>query len=330
MFGPDASPMWGRALSALFGGMTAALVVWWGALLFDLRAGLLAGWIATVYPGTVAMGSFVLSEAPFLPLMVAHLALAAAAFQSATRRGFVLLSIAAGLAAAGAIYMRPSWLLFVPFAALVGMALNRKRMETAAHSAIAIAVICVCLTPWWIRNCRASGHVVVTTLQVGASLYDGLNPRADGSSNMWWTATNSHRKASEYETDNRLRGSAIHWAWEHPARAFQLAAIKFARMWNVVPNEAMFGSWPVKLLVMATFTPIFLLGCYGAMKYVRLGWPYLLTVLPALYFTALHVIFVASIRYREPAMLGLIVLAAAVIVNSRRQTCRPAAMGLHG
>lgn len=326
VFGPNASPVWGRALSAVLGGATTALMVWWGTQLFDLRTGVIAGWITAFYPGAVAMGSFILSEAPFLPLMVAHLALATAAFKATTTRNGVLLSIAAGLAAAGAIYMRPSWLLFIPFACLFGLLRNGERWRIVAQNAIAMVCIGLCLSPWWIRNYRETnyfgegGHFVLTTLQVGASLYDGLNPRADGSSNMWWGEVKPDPETititrPEYDADMMLRGSATTWAVRNPLRVIQLVGIKFSRMWNVIPNEAMFRSWVIKLVVAITFTPLFVLGCYGVIKYARLGWPYLLAGLPALYFTLLHVIFVASIRYREPAMLGLIVLASGVIAQ---------------
>ena len=38
-------------------------------------AGIVAGWLAALYPGSIALGVFVFSEAPFCPLMLAQLAL---------------------------------------------------------------------------------------------------------------------------------------------------------------------------------------------------------------------------------------------------------------
>jgi hypothetical protein len=93
----------------------------------------------------------------------------------------------------------------------------------------------------------------------------------------------------------------------------QLAAIKFARMWNVWPNEAAFSAWHIRLAVLMTYVPVMVLAIVGAIKTIHRGWPYVLCWLPAVYFTLLHVVFVSSIRYREPAVLALMVLAGGVI-----------------
>jgi hypothetical protein len=98
----------------------------------------------------------------------------------------------------------------------------------------------------------------------------------------------------------------------------QLAAIKFLRIWNFWPNEPSFSAWPVRLAVLATYLPLLLLAARGLRRAAACGWPGALCWLPAVYFTLLHTVFVSSIRYRQPAMLGLIVLAAGYLAQWRR------------
>ena len=187
-----------------------------------------------------------------------------------------------------------------------------------------LAGFLVMMLPWWVRNYRVTGHFVPTTLQVGASLYDGWNPQATGASDMRFVPefetaqrnsdADTRRRGFEYRLDRRFRQAAWDWAWANPGRVVQLAGIKFLRIWNFWPNEPSFAAWPVRLAVLVTYLPLMLLaalGCGG-----RAGWPGVLCWLPAVYFTLLHTIFVGSIRYRQPAMLGLIVLAAGYLASS--------------
>ena len=86
-------------------------------------------------------------------------------------------------------------------------------------------------------------------------------------------------------------------------------------MWSPVPNANEFQSRWLRLILAATYTPVIVLALVGVWRFALRDWPYLLCVLPALYFTCLHVIFVSSIRYRQPAMLPLIILAAGVLTD---------------
>jgi hypothetical protein len=128
----------------------------------------------------------------------------------------------------------------------------------------------------------------------------------------------------EYRLDRRMRDAAVAWAREHPADVLRLAGVKFARIWNLWPNEAAFSRPLIRLAVAVTYLPLLILGLVGAYQAMRRGWPYVLCFLPALYLTSLHMIFIGSIRYREPAMIGLIVLAAGAVADwlSKRQTGR--------
>lgn len=341
--------MLARAEAALFGVLAVWCLWWLTRLLFDERAALLAAALASVYPGAIALSAMLLSEAPFCPLMLLQLVLSTLAWQAASSRKIRVLSFVAGLVAAAATLVRPSWLLFTPLAVAaifwadrVG-GLARAPSLPRRHAMIAswmLFGLALGMSPWWIRNACVTGRFVPTTLQVGASLYDGLNPNADGSSNMDFVhrfAADEKSRALEHpgesleqRLDRRMKSEAMAWAKEHPGKAFWLAGVKFRRMWNLWPNEPRLASWPVALAVFFTYTPLLLFAIMGAWRTIRQGWPYVLCWLPAVYLTLLHVVFVSSIRYREPAMLALLALAAGALhakIGSRKTSRMVASEG---
>lgn len=319
-----------RVCSAVLATASITGIYYLGNMLFGVRCGLGAALATALLPDAIGLGVFVLSEAPFCPLMMAQLALAIAAWRSEGTRRSVLLSLGAGVTAGLASLMRPSWLLFVPFAMIAGVLLSPDRRRHMTLGAASLAGLVLAMSPWWIRNAVVTGHFVPTSLQAGASLYDGWNPDADGSSNMLPQTLEYIRFASrktqgdpplspaelspaefEYQFDGYLRDEALRWARANPGRVLQLAGIKFLRIWNIWPNEPSFRSLPLRLAVACTYVPLMLLAFYGAWHYRAMGWPIVLLILPAVYITCLHVVFVSSIRYRQPALLPLAVLAAA-------------------
>jgi 4-amino-4-deoxy-L-arabinose transferase-like glycosyltransferase len=318
--------LWARVLGAVLGTLAVGGIAVLAGLLFDRRAAVLAAAAAAVYPGGIAMSVFVLSEAPFAPLMILQLILCVLAWRSDGWRRGAMLALAAGLTAGAATLVRPSWLLFTPFAAAVALLLaERGRRRPAAWLVLWMLVgLTAAMMPWWVRNWRVTGGFVPTTLQVGESLYDGLSPQARGGSDMRFVddfrrqlrAEDAARlpeaegRSFEERLDRRMRDAALAWARENPLAALRLAWVKFRRMWSFWPNEPALSHWRFGLVMLAGYAPLLIGGLYGAWRFARRGWPYVQCLLPAVYFTGLHVVFVGSIRYRQPAMLALIVLAA--------------------
>jgi len=304
-----------------------------------------------VYPEAIAAGAFVLSEAAFTPLMVLHLALWVIAWRAQSLASLAGWSLGGGIVGGLATLARPSWLLFVPFAIVFGVAyslVRRNATEGVPYSAsdtskgarpsawqrhllvggVMLAGLCLAMLPWWLRNYQVAGRFVPTSLQVGASLYDGISPTATGASDMRFVegfaaaqqAADRQpgadtRSLFEDRLDRRLRDAALDFARQNPARVLRLAGIKLLRMWSPLPNAAEFQSTALRLVLAVTFTPVIALALLGAWRFAVRDWPYALCAVPAVYFTLLHVVFVSSIRYRQPAILPLIVLAAAVLTH---------------
>ena len=266
------------------------------------RAAVVAAILAAFEPYWAATSALLLSEAVFVPLMLAMLwGLARLWPPGEASRPFTV-AIVAGIAAGAAILVKPSWALAPPalFAVWLIATWTRKFARIAAVATLALIAT---MSPWVVRNARVLGHFTPTALWAGASLYDGLNPSADGSSDMRFLARPEFRTLGEPEQDRVLRDSAWAFARSNPGRVASLAVVKARRFWSPWPNAKEFRATWANLASAAVTLPMFGLLAIGAWDRRRNLRTLALLMGPLAYFFALHLIFVSSIRYRIPAMV---------------------------
>jgi hypothetical protein len=190
----------------------------------------------------------------------------------------------------------------------------------------------VIMSPWWYRNYTITHRFVPTTLQVGASLYDGLHPGASGASDEGMAFVtpfvqqllleerkladgNSASKTPlssdtfEWKLNQRLFRAAVDWANQNRSDACRLALIKFTKMWSPWPTAKEVGGMAVRVSESVAYIVIIICAIIGlcvASERWEAVWLY---ALPTFYFAALHLVFASSVRYRQPAILMLCVVA---------------------
>ncbi|MEY4566516.1 MAG: hypothetical protein RLY14_1486 [Planctomycetota bacterium] len=337
---PEKKAVWlARIVGCLLGTAVVALTMSATARFKNTNATLIAGLCAAMYPGAIGMSVTILSEQLFVPLMMLHLQLVnrwlniqdstpqKSSLDRPTNQPTIIsppmLACLSGAIAGCAILTRPSFLLFIPFFAVVSL-LSYPRKSLALNLTLVGVGISVCMLPWWYRNYRLTDRFVPTTLQVGASLYDGLHQGASGGSDegMKFSEDFASKLAEEekdskqrlestfeYRLNHRLQSTALEWSQQNPQEVAKLAASKFRRTWNPWPPAAELSSFWVRLSES--------IGCFGVLILSAIGliafrdrWKELyIFLLPTIYFTLLHMVFVGSIRYLQPAVVALCVLA---------------------
>ena len=324
------TPIAARLLLVFVGTLACGLTYWLGYELAGHAVGLLAAAYTAVSPTMALFSVLFLSEPAFAAAMLASLIAAAKLLKETHRtdelnQSTVRYAAAVGTLAGLATYMRPTWLLVAPGLAFLFLVSNRAAIRSRV---IVAGIICISLAltlaPWTIRNASITGHLIPTTLWVGPSLYDGLNPAATGDSNMqFFEDDRLLQTMTEYEMDQEYRRRAWKFAAEQPDRAIWLALVKQVRYWSPAPNTPQFNHPLIHAVAWLSFAPLMLLAVIGAWQMRGQMSVLVVTVGPILYFAALHLLFVGSLRYRLPAEYPLCVLSAVGFVrlwDTRRRT----------
>ena len=311
------NPFAARILLAIIGTIACGLTFWLGRELAGETVGVMAAAYTAVSPVMSLFSVMFLSETAFAAAMLASLIAAAKLARSKRKPGPLAkgqfgLATQTGALVGLATFMRPTWLLVGPGLSVLFLFYGNQsvRWKLAVSLVICLALGIV-LAPWTVRNAWVTGHFVPTTLWVGPSLYDGLNPDATGDSDMeFFEKDRLLQSMSEYEMDREYRRRSWAFAASHPQRVMWLALVKQLRYWSPAPNTPQFKHPLIHAVAWLAYAPLILLACVGAWFSRRDFWLLILTAAPIFYFALLHLLFVGSLRYRLPAEYPLAVLAA--------------------
>jgi hypothetical protein len=127
------------------------------------------------------------------------------------------------------------------------------------------------------------------------------------------------REMNEVQRNDEWSRRAWTEIWEHPGRVMWLAVRKVGRTWTPFLNAGEYQNPVIQVGMGLWYVPLFILalvGVFGGEIRTKMKW---LLLVPILYFTALHALFLGSVRYRVPLMPIVCIFAAAGIVTLWRR-----------
>jgi hypothetical protein len=305
-----------RILQALLLIVQSALIGVTARRIFgDRRVALVAATIAAFYPFLLFYQGLLLSETLFNTFLIAGFACLYWWHDRGLRfdRALVLtcLCFAAATMTKGSLTVLPPLLLAA--AAFRGP----RKFRGAIHALVAGAVLYAAfLSPWWVRNFSVFGAFVPFATGSGVNLYVGNNPNNPHGGISWETLVEPevfrrlNAIADERERQRAFVAAAVSYIERDPAGFVVRAGKKFLRFWNVFPNTEAFNRGIHRIVSAASYGPILVLAIISVLGWRR-DWNLLLPILILIgYFTFIHSVTIASLRYRLPLELLLIVLAA--------------------
>lgn len=265
---------------------------------------LLAGLAAAIYPYFIFYAVVGLTETLFIFLLLAG-------YLAWYRRRFTLAAalVVLSILTRPTIDLLPP--LLIPYFAII---IHRKPWSFAVRQLGVYALIyCALLSPWWAHNYQVYGSFVRLNLGGGLALYSGNNPlnNTGGVSDVMLDMTRFDRIADPVARDRAARDAALAYIAADPVHFLKMAGLKFGRLWHLWPAAADYATPLYVVLSVLSFVPVLALAIAFALT---CGWPMFLRIVPMGlfigYLTAVHMVFVGSVRYRLPVEPFLIVFAA--------------------
>jgi len=181
----------------------------------------------------------------------------------------------------------------------------------------------ILMTPWWIHQYNKYDQFVRLNLGDGLVWYSGNNPlNKSGGGNLSdikgadMDLTEFLKIKDPIKRNNALKHAAFAFIKENPERFIELSGLKFIRFWRLWPYAPEYEKPMYIIISLLSYGLVLLFSIIFLFKYLKNYFrAFLPIILLVLYFTFIHMILLASIRYRLPLEPFLIMMASYSFVN---------------
>lgn len=298
-----------RIANALLGAASCVLIYYLAEQIKDKRAGLLAGYLAAVYPAFILIRSGgsgdLVTETLFIFVLLCFMFL----FLRFIRRPRIVTSLLASIVLGVLMLIKSAAALFGPFIFIWFLFIKGWRLkDRLIRAAFILAVAMFVVMPWVVRNYLIFGQPIYST-QGGLTFYLSNNADAKGA----WAIPQG-----EYDYYEGLKGRTdepfankelflrgLDYVGSNLKQMPKLVFMKILVLWNPFnPGYSMFYGIMLFLFILGFFMRK---GVFQAQD-----WRFLL--LPVLYFTFIAAVFHGKPRFRLPLEPFLIIAASAVLI----------------
>ena len=328
----------GRLLEAVLGALSAGLTCLIATRIWGPAIGLVAGALAAIDPPLLLVGSSLLSESLFIPLVLGAV-LAALAFRTDARLRWAGLS--GVLVGCAALTRGNGLVLVIPLAFLVWN--QRPRRRAAGAPALLLATAILTVLPWTVRNYVEFHRLVPLSTEGGYALagtYNAATQNRPGFEAVWYPPLGQMRalaaadpRINEAQVSAHLQSEGLHYIEHHPASVLKTGYLSARRLLNVEGPllEEVFAygeGYPLRLAQYSVyaFWVVLALALAGALTRAARRAPSAFWWSPALILLS-TVFFEGLTRYRSPADPFFLMLAALALVEGARRLRRAPAVG---
>ncbi|MDQ6775804.1 MAG: glycosyltransferase family 39 protein [Actinomycetota bacterium] len=324
----------GRIEEAVLGAIVVVLIALIASRLFGRAAGLLSGEIAAVYPPLLLVGSSLMSESLFIPLVLGAVLTALVARDSEHRLRWAISSgVLIGLAA---LTRSNGIVLVLPVILLVWTERPRWSRRAVRTPLVVVAATILTIMPWTIRNTVEFHELVPISTETGYAFAGTYNAVAqyDTQYPALWTPPGTqiysflkaHPRANEAQISDDLVTFSRRYIAAHPSYPFVVAYWSTVRLFNLAgPGyerfSAPFAGYPPTLAYWSVFA-FWLLAVVALIGLAIGGWrraPWALWACPVLILLS-TLPFAGLTRYRAPADPFFVMLAALALLVLWRRT----------
>ncbi len=283
--------------------------------------GLLSGALTALDPLGIGFSASLLTEPLFTCVFILSLYLLLQAMQR-PNKWWIWLSFAVLWAIGVYIRAEVSLCLFPLLAWCVCLTRWRKdRMRFVIGGLLTLLVCFLCLLPWWVRNDQLfhQDFFRFTTMQ-GISLYESVYSGATGGPRQSdLVIPPSIQRLNESQRDLAWTNRAFTDMARHPARVIRLAFVKIARTWSPWLHARGYTNMWLNAALTLWYSPLFILAIIGMCRYPVRSPLFGVLLVPIVYFTLMHAVFLGSVRYRVPVMPLVVVFAAIGMAGTIRR-----------